>query len=533
MKKIYTLLIAILLLSLSTTYAVDEEELTSEETATEEIIQTETPITERPERNTEEKKTHIVKKEDYEVNTQLWNTTTIDLSNIEKSLSDSLSTKIDFEWNIKWETTQESSIFQKKFESSWQKIINLNIYKTIDEEKQLVSSEDILLFVYKSKTHIIFNWEMWNEEIRRYIQKSTDDWILVERVAEITTNDIEKQNFVELLSKLEWFETSQNNYLTLWGDKEFLSGILSKISKEKSVSDNKELLNLVLISPFNTDVLQSYLKNFVLNKEWIKTIILLPESSISQIRYNPSDIEALETWLSTKEYEYLKIDTQTEINPLLFISQFINTLSNQGFDTNGIWIILIIPFLFTWISLMKHLIWLSPIGSLIPITLTLLWFQIWLLPSGIILGTLILVNLLLSKVTNRYTLLYTPKISFIIIINIAIMMILTNLLYSYDLIKPSVSSIIFIFLFVLIAERLITVVLSKEFWEYKFALLNTILFAVVAYLIFSISYVQTLIFAYPEMIIILIPINFIIWRFTWLRITEYFRFKEVIQNIEE
>jgi hypothetical protein len=24
-----------------------------------------------------------------------------------------------------------------------------------------------------------------------------------------------------------------------------------------------------------------------------------------------------------------------------------------------------------------------------------------------------------------------------------------------------------------------------------------------------------------------------IWRFTWLRITEYFRFKEIIKNIEE
>jgi len=412
-------------------------------------------------------------------------------------------------------------------------MINLNIYKIDNEEKQLVSSQDIPLFIYKSKSHIIFNADIWTDEINQYIDKSTDAWILVEKVAEITTEEIEKQNFLELISNLQWFETSNNNYLTLWWDKEFLSGILSKISKERNSSGNDQTLNLVLVSPFNTDVLKSYLTNFLSNKLWIKSILLLPETSTSQIRYNPTNIEELEKRLSSKRYEYLKINTKSDISPALFISQFVNTLSNEGFSTGGIWLILLIPFLFTGISIMKHLIGLSPIGAIIPISLTLLSFQIWLLASAIILCVIIAINLWLSKITNKYTLLYTPKISFIIIINIVFIMVLINLLFSYNLMSSSISNIIFIFLFVLVCERLITIILSKEFSEYKYSLLNTIIFAVVAYLIFSFSYIQTLIFAFPEIILILIPMNFIIWRFTWLRVTEYFRFKEVIQNIEE
>ncbi len=518
MKKLYILLITLILLPFNSLYAEWEEN-----------IQNNLII----ENTQEEKKQHLIKEGDFYKNTKLGEITKIDLSSIEKSLSDKLSAKIEFEWNIKWDITQEWSIFEKKFEKSWEKTINLNIYKIESNEKQLVTSEDISLFIYKNKSHIIFDAEMWNEEINKYIEKSTDAWIFVEKIAEVKTDEIEKQNFLELISQFEWLKSWNNNYLTLWWDKAFLSGVLSKITKERKVTNSSKTFNLVLVSPFNTDVLKSYLRNFLSNKLWIKSILLLPESSTSQIRYNPSDIEKLEKGLANKQYEYLKINTKSKITSVLFISQFINTLSNQGFWSNGIWLILIIPFLFTGISIMKHLIGLSPIWALIPIAVTLLLFQVWLISSAIIITVMVLINLLLSKVTNRYTLLYTPKISFIIIVNIAIIMILINILFSYNLINSNISHIIFIILFVLISERLITIILSKEFWEYKFSLFNTMLFAIVAYLFFSISFVQTLIFAYPEMILLLIPLNFIIWRFTWLRVTEYFRFKEVIQNIEE
>jgi len=137
--------------------------------------------------------------------------------------------------------------------------------------------------------------------------------------------------------------------------------VLSKITKERKAQKSEQTFNLLLVSPFNTDVLKSYLRNFLSNKLWIKSILLLPESSTSQIRYNPSDIKALEKGLSSKQYEYLKINTKSQITSVLFISQFINTLSNEGFGANGIWLILMIPFLFTGISIMKHLIGLSPI----------------------------------------------------------------------------------------------------------------------------------------------------------------------------
>ena len=163
---------------------------------------------------------------------------------------------------------------------------------------------------------------------------------------------------------------------------------------------------------------------------------------------------------------------------------------------------------------MKHLVGLSPVGSIIPIMLTLSLFQIGIIATMVLLGTIIILNLILSKITNKYTLLYTPKMSFIMIINIIVAIILINSLIIYNILEVNMTDITFIILFVIICERLITVVLSKEFGEYKYNLLNTVSFAGVAYVIFSFSFIQTAVLAYPEIILLLVPINFIVGRFT-------------------
>jgi hypothetical protein len=93
--------------------------------------------------------------------------------------------------------------------------------------------------------------------------------------------------------------------------------------------DSLENFNIVLVSPFNTDVLNNYIRNFISNKPWIKSILLLPESSMSQIWSNSEDIINLEKELISKQYEYININTKTKISEILFISKFINNLSNN------------------------------------------------------------------------------------------------------------------------------------------------------------------------------------------------------------
>ncbi|USN59128.1 MAG: hypothetical protein H6767_03450 [Candidatus Peribacteria bacterium] len=292
-------------------------------------------------------------------------------------------------------------------------------------------------------------------------------------------------------------------------------------------------LNIVLTSPFNVDVLKNYIKNFLSNKSALKRGILIEESSRFQVINAPSTINGLVTELTKNNYPYIEVNTQSKISQSLFLSQFINTLSNNGYNLSGIYLILIIPFLFTGIAFIKHMVGLSPVGTLIPVAMVLLVFSIGLIGGTIIITSLIILNILIGKFINRYTLLYTPKISFIMTINIIVFSIIITIMYHYHIIDNNINDIMYIILFIIISERLITLIISKDFGEYKYNLVNTAIFVLLTYLLFSIPIIQLFLLAYPEIILLLAPINFIIGKFTGLRATEYFRFREVIKNIEE
>lgn len=80
---------------------------------------------------------------------------------------------------------------------------------------------------------------------------------------------------------------------------------------------------------------------------------------------------------------------------------------------------------------------------------------------------------------------------------------------------------------------MISIITSKDLLEYKESFFYTLLIGLFCYVILNINAIKVILLSYPELILLLIPINFFIGKFTGLRITEYFRFKEIIKSVEE
>jgi hypothetical protein len=456
----------------------------------------------------------------YEKHIKKWSVFNIDLSVLKKDLEKIHESKILFEWNIPWENTKNWAIFKKEFEKFWNYEISLSIYKLSWKNKELIINKKIKTFVYNNKITQIFDKNL-ESKIDTFIVNAKDSWIYIESII-LEKRKIEKISFTD-------FNLDTSKYLVIWGEKEFIFDILSKINSEKYEFP----LNLVLISPFNINILQKYIWNFTSNKKWINDAVLIDESSKYEILKQPSDMNALKQSMLKNNYEYVGLNSKEEISEILFISKFINNLSNNWISSINIYLILIIPFLLIGVIVSKHLIGLSTIGILIPVFITLLILKLSLIPTIALILIFLSTNLLLSKLIARYNLHYTPRLVLITIINIIVTIIATNIFISYNLITLSTNDIMFVMLFILVSERFINVIISKDFSEYKLALLNTLLFAIVFYIFFSLGITKTFILSYPEIILLLIPISFIVWKFTWLRVTEYFRFREVIKSIEE
>lgn len=123
--------------------------------------------------------------------------------------------------------------------------------------------------------------------------------------------------------------------------------------------------------------------------------------------------------------------------------------------------------------------------------------------------------------------------AFLINLNIVFFILFLNVGYALNLIVLNLSDIIFFIIFIVISEKMINIIISKDLIEYKEAFIYTLLISLFCFGILSINAIKIIMLAYPELILGLIPLNFMIGRFSGLRITEYFRFKEIIKSIEE
>lgn len=468
----------------------------------------------------------------YKKSIALWEKFKIDISNIVKDLEEEYSNKIYIEWDTRGASTKTWNIYEKSFEEAWEKIINLNIYDISNNERELIVSQNLEVFVYKQSISLIIDSSIKPENIEDFIGLAKESFVYVYNKV-LDKKEIENENILNLIKKYQMLSSNDLDYIWVWWDKEFIFDILSKLNKDILDSDYDKKINLSLISTFNIKVLENYLNNFLAKKIWINKAILFEDISKWQLIKEPQNIDKLEQEMSKNEYNYINLNTKWEINRFMFISNFVNILSSKWFSTQSIYLIILIPFLLVWISIFKHFIWLSTIWIIIPISLTIMFFKVWAYISILMILIILFINLIVSKIINKYTLLYTPKVSFLAIINIITIIITINILDNYSAISTSISDIIFIILFLIISERLISIIVSKEFREYKSNFLNTILFSIISFLFFNINIIKVFLLAYPEVIILLIPFSFLLWRFTWLRITEYFRFKEVIKNIEE
>jgi len=463
----------------------------------------------------------------------------IDISNIKEKLENLYLWKsFIFEWNLKWASAQNGPVFMRVFSEKWEKELELNIFEINNNEEE--ENEQKILFhhtynilVYEKSFLLIYSDEILSSDIKNYIEFSKRDGVYVNTIWPLNKTDIEISSIVNNIKDYKqtlWFKS---DFIIVWGSRDFVFNILSNINKDLTSNTSWETYNIVGLSSYNLNILWSYLKNFLANKVWLDKIILLWENS-KYLILKQNQIWDLITELEANKQSFLNIDlAQNDVKNIFFLSKFINNLSNIWYSTNSIYIFLLIPIVLTIIIIFKHFIWLSPIGIVIPLFITLLFFKLGFIFSMSLILLYVGLNLFLSLITERYNLLYAPRMAFILSINIIFFIGIINILYSLNLIILNMWDILYFIVFILLSEKMITIITSKDLWEYKESFLYTLLVAMFSFWIFNITGIKVFLLSYPEIILLLIPINFLIGKFSWLRITEYFRFKEIIKSVEE
>ncbi len=214
---------------------------------------------------------------------------------------------------------------------------------------------------------------------------------------------------------------------------------------------------------------------------------------------------------------------------------------DSGVPIKTVALILIIPLVVTIIAFFRQVVGIKAFGIYTPALVTFAFLDIgsksesfWKgLKYGIFIFILILVVGLVARVfLKRFRLLYLPRMA--VIITLVAFITLFFLMaggYNQRTGLASVSSFPILIMIALV-EKFVSTYIEKGVRQASFLSFETLLISVVCY--FLLSWDSLLIFVqkFPWVVLLTIPINILLGKWTGLRLVEYFRFKDVIKNAQ-
>jgi hypothetical protein len=225
----------------------------------------------------------------------------------------------------------------------------------------------------------------------------------------------------------------------------------------------------------------------------------------------------------------------SELGFMNFMQHLIRNASSQGVPVNILVLILLFPVIASFIAASRHVIGLEGFGIYTPAVLAVTF-----LSTGLISGVLLFVAILAAatigrEILKRFKLQYLPRTALMLwAVSLSVFFLLVASPYllplGIDLITLSIFPILVL---ILLSENFIEALLSgtqKRAVELTF---ETILLAALSAVFIRTEFVQEFVLFHPEaMILVVLIANIAVGRYTGLRISEYFRFKPLLDTEE-
>lgn len=215
----------------------------------------------------------------------------------------------------------------------------------------------------------------------------------------------------------------------------------------------------------------------------------------------------------------------------MHISSIITYFLQEGVPMETIRLILMLPVIATLIAILRQVVGIKAFGVYTPLIVTFAF-----LATGIKYGIFIFLAVIFTGVAMRFILkpfrlLYLPRVS--VTLTVVAIVILGMLAIGGSLKRTGLASVsIFpILIMIILVEKFVTVQIEKGNKIAFFLALETLVISVLGYYLASWKIFIQFIIIYPWVILLTIPINIVLGKWTGLRITEYYRFREVIKNL--
>lgn len=215
------------------------------------------------------------------------------------------------------------------------------------------------------------------------------------------------------------------------------------------------------------------------------------------------------------------------------ISYLVSFMISQGIPSNTIVLLLMLPIIATIIALLKQVVGITTFGLYTPSIITLSFLALGLEFGLIILLIIIVSGAAVRKLLDRFHLLHIPRIAIVLTFS-TLIILLTLALGTYLGISSVATIAVFpMLIMTTLAEKFVSALGGRGFYAALLLMIETTIVSLICYWVVEWHYLQNLILGHPEIILLLLIFNYILGRWTGLRLMEYVRFREVMKHAEE
>lgn len=221
-----------------------------------------------------------------------------------------------------------------------------------------------------------------------------------------------------------------------------------------------------------------------------------------------------------------------DVSPVNVLSWLVTFMLTRGIPSQTVILLLMLPIIATLLAFFKQFIGVTTFGMYTPAIIAVSFLSL-----GWITGLIFLLCILLSSyaartLMRRWRMLYTPKMAIILTIVSLSVLVMIALGASIDVILAP-DTIFVLLIMSTLAESLLTTKIEEGWKSALFGIGETVGASLLCAFIVQWPSFQSFVLAYPEVLLLTIIINILLGRYAGLRLTEYFRFRELFKQLQE
>jgi hypothetical protein len=215
------------------------------------------------------------------------------------------------------------------------------------------------------------------------------------------------------------------------------------------------------------------------------------------------------------------------------ISSIIHYFMRQGVPMDTVILLLMLPIIVTLIAFFRQVVGIKAFGIYTPAIVTFAFLAIPQLRYGVVVFlSVILIGMLMRFALKKLRILYLPRVAITLSTIAIVILFMLTLGGSMQRTGLASVSIFPILIMITIVEKFVATQIEKGNKIALILAVETLIISIVGYYVASWPMLIRIILAFPWIILLTIPVNIVLGKWSGLRLSEYIRFREILKNMK-